>query len=129
MYRENWETVRLRTGSPGRSSRSEGSSLTRDVGVRLRGCAASARQPSPASPSRSSRFEGSSLKRDGGGPPPRLRRFGATAFAWLAEPKLTVRGKLVKAGRGRSASAAAPLRRDSLRLACRAEAHGSREAR
>jgi hypothetical protein len=27
----------------------------------------------------------------GGGPPSRLRRSGAASFAWLAEPKLTLR--------------------------------------
>jgi hypothetical protein len=27
-------------------------------------------------------------------PPSRLRRYGATSFAWLAEPKLTLRRKL-----------------------------------
>jgi hypothetical protein len=28
------------------------------------------------------------------GPPPPLRGYGATAFAWLAEPKLTLRRQL-----------------------------------
>jgi hypothetical protein len=28
------------------------------------------------------------------GPPSRLRRFGATAFVWLAQPKLTLRLQL-----------------------------------
>jgi hypothetical protein len=29
-----------------------------------------------------------------GNPPSRLRRFGAASFAWLAEPKLTLRRQL-----------------------------------
>jgi hypothetical protein len=44
-----------------------------------------------------------------------LRRSGAAAFAWLAEPKLVRR-------QDRPAFAASPLRRGSLRVACRAEA-------
>ena len=52
----------------------------------LRGCGATAFacQKLAGLPSRSSIA-------DRAGPPPRLRRYGAASFAWLAEPKLTLR--------------------------------------
>jgi hypothetical protein len=52
-----------------------------------------------------------------------FRRFGATAFAWLAEPKLTAFADCIF---WESAFAATRLRRDSPRSACRAEARRSR---
>ncbi len=61
-----------------------------------------------------------------GSPPPPLRGSGATALAWLAKPKRPWSYDWL---RRRPAFAATPLRRGSLRVACRAEASSGGEER